>query len=420
MQAANQSGTARITITVADPNGASASRSFVLTVNPVNDPPTISSLANQSTDEDTPTAAIPFSIGDVESTAGSLAISGHSFNQSLVPDANIVFGGSGPNRTLTIMPANNQSATTTITITASDAEGASASRSFVLTVNPVNDPPTIATAANQLSTLSLHDALPIFSIGDVESTAGSLTVTGHSFNQGLVPDGNIVFGGSGPNRTLILVPAANQSGTATVKIGRAACRERAESRSFLLTVNPVNDPPTISSVPDQSMYEATPTAAIPYSIGDLDRTAGSLTVTGHSSNQGLVPDGNILFGGSGPNRTLILVPAANQSGTATVKIGRAACRERAESRSFLLTVNPVNDPPTISSVPDQSMYEATPTAAIPYSIGDLDRTAGSLTVTGHSSNQGLVPDGNILFGGSGPNRTLILVPAANQSGTATV
>ena len=35
----------------------------------MNDPPTISSVANQSTDEDSATTAIPFSIGDVETPA---------------------------------------------------------------------------------------------------------------------------------------------------------------------------------------------------------------------------------------------------------------------------------------------------------------------------------------------------------------
>src|SRR5207247_7203954 len=115
MPATNQSGATTIIITVADLGGASASRSFVLTVNPVNDPPTISSLANQSTDEDTPTAAIAFSIGDVESTAGSLTISGHSFNQDRKPDAKSIFGDSGSNRTVISMHTTNQSCTSTIT-----------------------------------------------------------------------------------------------------------------------------------------------------------------------------------------------------------------------------------------------------------------------------------------------------------------
>src|SRR5207247_1221351 len=82
----------------------------------------------QSTDEDTPTAAIAFFIGEVESSAGSLTLTGHSLNQGLVPDGNIVFGGSGPNRTLTLMPAANQSGTATITITVADPDGASAGR----------------------------------------------------------------------------------------------------------------------------------------------------------------------------------------------------------------------------------------------------------------------------------------------------
>src|SRR5437762_2043089 len=167
MPATNQSGTAWITIMVADPGGASASSSFVLTVNPVNDPPTISSIASQSTDEDTPTVAIPFSIGDVESTASTLTVTDHSFNQALVPDANIVFGGSGPNRTLTMLPAANHSRFPYTTLFRSDPGGASASSSFVLTVNPVNDPPTISSLVNQSTYEDTPTVAILFSIGDV-------------------------------------------------------------------------------------------------------------------------------------------------------------------------------------------------------------------------------------------------------------
>src|SRR5438034_32175 len=271
MPAANQSGTATVTITVADPDGASASSSFVLTVNPVNDPPTISSLTDQSTDEDTPTVAIPFSIGDVESTWSSLTVTGHSSNQGLVPDGNIVFGGSGPSRTLTLMPAANQSGTATIAIRSEERRGGTASRSFVLTVNPVKDPPTISSVADQSTYEDTPTAAIPFSVGDFEPIAGSLTVTGHSSNQGLVPDANIVFGGSGPSRTLTLMPAANQSGTATIAITVADPDGASASRSFVLTVNPVNDPPTISSLADQSTDEDTPTAVGRASCRDVER-----------------------------------------------------------------------------------------------------------------------------------------------------
>src|SRR5205809_615821 len=359
MPAANQSGTAPITITVTDPDGASASSSFVLTVNPVNDPPTISSLANQSRSEERRAGNVAFSICDVESTADSLTVNGHSSNQGLVPDGNIVFGGSGPNRTVTLMPAANQSGTATITITVSDPEGASASRSFVLTVNPVNDPPTISTLANQATDEDTATAAIPFSIGDAESTAGSWRITRQSSSQGLVPYANIVFGGSGPNPTLPLLPAPTHPTRRSSDLTVSDPDGASASRSFVLTVNPVNDPPTISRVADQFTNEDAPTPAIPFSIGDAESTAGSLTVTGHSSNQGLVPDANIVFDGSGQNRTLTLLPAANQSGTATITITVADPDGASASRSFVVTVNAVNDPPTISSVADQSTDEDT-------------------------------------------------------------
>ena len=49
-----------------DGNAGTASDSFVLTVTAVNDPPTISNVTDQTTTEDTATAALGFTVGDVE------------------------------------------------------------------------------------------------------------------------------------------------------------------------------------------------------------------------------------------------------------------------------------------------------------------------------------------------------------------
>src|SRR6185436_19194856 len=222
---------------------------------------------------DTATVAIPFSISDVETTAGSLTLSGHSSNQTLVPDGDIVFGGNGANRTLTVTPVTNQSGTTTITITVADPDGASASRSFLLTVNPVNDPPTISSVTNQSTAEDTATVAIPFSISDVETTAGSLTLSGHSSNQTLVPDGDIVFGGSGPNRTLTVAPAANQSGTTTITITVADPEGASASRSFLLTVNSMNDLPTIPHFADYVTSENKPIVAVPFTVGDVETLA---------------------------------------------------------------------------------------------------------------------------------------------------
>src|SRR5205807_4935800 len=123
---------------------------------------------------------------------------------------------------------------------------------------------------------------------------------------------------------------------------------------------------------------------------------------------------NILFGGSGSNRTVTIRPATNPCGSTTSPLTLSDGDGGAASASFLLTVNSVNDPPTISSVANQTTNEDTPTAAIPFSIGDVETPAGSLTVSGRSSNPVLVPDANILFGGSGSIGTATVRPPANQ------
>src|SRR5205807_1571652 len=136
------------------------------------------------------------------------------------------------------------------------------------------------------------------------------------------------------------------------------------SASFLLTVNAVNHPPTISSVPDQATDEDTPTPAITSTIRDAETTARNLPVSGSPSNQGVVPNANIAFGGSASGRTGTIRPTTNHCGTPTFPTRRSSDLGDTASASFLLTVNAVNDPPTISSVLDQATDEDTPTPAI--------------------------------------------------------
>ncbi len=99
-----------------------------------NTPPTISSISNQTTTQNTATSAIAITINDAETALSSLTMSGSSSNTTPVPNANIVFGGSGGSRTVTITPATNQTGTSTITIGVNDGT-VTTSTSFTLTVN---------------------------------------------------------------------------------------------------------------------------------------------------------------------------------------------------------------------------------------------------------------------------------------------
>ena len=419
VQASNESGNATITVTVTDANGGTASDSFDVIVTPVNDNPTITDIVDQTTNEDTALTNLPFTIGDVETAAAALTVSATTDNPAVLPVANITFGGSGANRTISATPLPNQSGPVMISVTVNDGAGGTAVDIFRIVVNAVNDAPTITDITNQTTNEDTPLSSLPFTIGDVETAAGSLTVSAASSDMTLFPAGSITFGGSGASRTVSLSPAANLSGSATITITVNDGTGGMGTDTFVVTVTAVNDNPTISDITDRATNEDTPLTGVAFTVGDLETAAGSLTVSGSSSNTTLFPAGSITFGGSGANRTVSLSPAANLSGTATITVtvndGAAAA-----SDTFVVTVNAVNDLPTISDVLDQSTNEDVPLSNLPFTIGDVETAASSLTVSGSSSNTTLFPAGSITFGGSGASRTVSLAPAANLSGTATI
>ena len=100
-------------------------------------PPSISSIGDQLIEAGTITQAIAFTVGDAETAASNLAVTGSSSNTQLVSEAGISLGGSGANRTVTITPTTGQTGASTITIKVTDEHGLPAETSFVLTVNAV-------------------------------------------------------------------------------------------------------------------------------------------------------------------------------------------------------------------------------------------------------------------------------------------
>ncbi|MBD2461517.1 tandem-95 repeat protein [Oscillatoria sp. FACHB-1407] len=414
--ASNLSGTATITVNVSD-GTTTATETFNVVVTPVDDLPTISAIADQPVNEDTPTTAIPFTIDDVETPVGSLTLTATSSNPTLVPNGNIVITGTGANRTIRVTPALNQFGTATITLSLSDGANTT-TETFDVVVAAVNDSPTVSAIADQTTNEGTATTAIPFTVGDVETPSGSLIITATSSDGAIVPNGNIVIGGSGANRTVTVTPLPNQSGNVTISVN-VSDGNTTTTETFNLAVGAVDDPPTISAIADQSINEDTPTAALPFTIGDVDTPVGSLTVTAASSNTTLVPNANVVLTGTGSNRAVTVTPVANQSGTTTINL-TVSDGNTTTTETFDVVVGAVNDPPTISAIADQTIDEDQTTTALPFTIGDIETTADLLTVTATSSDTTLVPNGNIVIGGTGANRTVTVTPAANQSGTATI
>jgi hypothetical protein len=112
-------------------------------------------------------------------------------------------------------------------------------------------------------------------------------------------------------------------------------------RSGSTTFTVVNDAPTISAIANRSVVAGASTGPIPFTIGDTETAAGSLTVTRASSNTALIPLANVVLGGSGTARTVTITSAGTATGTSTITIA-VSDGSRSATRSFVVTVTPSN------------------------------------------------------------------------------
>jgi len=169
-----------------------------------NTPPSISDIADQDTDEDTATALIEFTVGDAETTPASLVVSGTSDNPLLVHDHEIAISGAGENRQVQITPEPDAFGTATITLVVSDGED-TAEASFLLTVNSVNDAPSLALPTGALAYQAGSGPQPVDPAALV-SDIDSANLAGGFLHVALVANGqaedrlNVRHVGNGPGQ----------------------------------------------------------------------------------------------------------------------------------------------------------------------------------------------------------------------------
>jgi len=100
-------------------------------------PVSISTIANRIINQNGSTGPIPFTLSGY--SPFTVAVNATSSNPSLIRADSFIFAGTGSSRSVAITPLLDQSGTATITLTARNASGGSASTSFLITVVPVND-----------------------------------------------------------------------------------------------------------------------------------------------------------------------------------------------------------------------------------------------------------------------------------------
>ena len=172
-----------------------------------------------------------------------------------------------------------------------------------------------------------------------------------------------------------------------------------------ITVNPVNDAPTLDVLGDRIINKDAPLQTV--SLAGISAGGGesqTLTITAVSNNPSLVPKPTINYTSPNATGSLTFAPAANQSGTALITVtvddggGTANGGVQSVARTFTVTVNSVNHAP-VNTVPGaQNINQGTSlifsTAnSNRISIADVDAGANELQVTLTATNATLTLNG---------------------------
>jgi len=180
-----------------------------------------------------------------------------------------------------------------------------------------------------------------------------------------------------------------------------------------------DQPPGIVAPPAQTTAEDQALGPIAFAVDDVMTAPEALIVSATSSNLAVVANSGLTLGGSGATRTLTVTPVAQAFGNTTITL-QVSDGTSVTSATFLLTVTSVNDVPTLSSIAAQTTAQGVATTPAPFTVADLETPAADLTLTGTSSNQALVANAGIVFGGGGTSRSVTVTPLAGQSGQTTI
>ncbi|QHG94123.1 tandem-95 repeat protein [Vibrio parahaemolyticus] len=360
--AENFHGDAEITYTLTD--GALTDQATVnVTVNAVNDTPVVeSNLADQTLAEDfTPyTIDLNTAFSDVDNVDGELTFSVSGNSNVLVSIENGI---------ATISPTADWNGSETLTFTATDPSGESVSQTVDFTVAPVVD-------IKADSTNVVEDTPTIINVLGNDTFEGDGKVVSLDTNNGpangtvsVNPDGSVTY-----------TPNDNYQGTDSftyiVTSGGVS-----ESTTVEVNVTPVNDAPVAKDDIATTQEDTAVTIDVLPNDSDVDGDKLSIQSATVPEAQGKVEivDGKLVF-----------TPAENFNGHAEITY-TVTDGELTDEAKVTVTVNPVNDAPTIKVDAVESITEdavSTDTVVATLTVRDTDTPEDQLTVSLENNSNG--------------------------------
>ncbi|ENE9529204.1 tandem-95 repeat protein, partial [Vibrio parahaemolyticus] len=360
--AENFNGDAEITYTVTD--GALTDQATVkVTVNAVNDTPVVeSNIADQALAEDfTPyTIDLNTAFSDVDNVDGELtfSVSGNSNIQVAIV-----------NGIATITPTADWNGSETLTFTATDPSGESISQTVNFTVAPVAD--IVADKATVV-----EDTPTIIKVLGNDTFEGDGKVVSLDTNNGpangtvsINPDGSVTY-----------TPNDNYHGEDTftyiVTSGGVS-----ESAIVEVNVTPVNDAPVAKDDIATTQEDTAVTIDVLPNDSDVDGDKLSIESASVPKEQGTVEV---------VNGKLVFTPAENFNGDAEITY-TVTDGQLTDEAKVTVTVNPVNDAPTIKVDAVESITEnavSTDTVVATLTVRDTDTSEDQLTVSLENNSNG--------------------------------
>ncbi len=266
----------------------------------------------------------------------------------------------------------------------------------------VNDQPTLDLPADRTvqedsgaTTVILTGIIagtPALGGGDPGLESQVLAVTATSSAPGVVPDPVVVYTSPATSAQLVFAPLPSANGSAVISVrvrddgGTARGGVDTLVRTFTVTVQPANDPPTIPAIADRTLAEDETSTALTtvtiagISAGPADENGQTLEVTAISDNPAVVGIASTAFDPASGTARVRLAPVADANGSARVFVGVLDNAGGSAAQVFTVTITPVADDPRLTVGPNPHCPVGSGTVILPTHLllSDPDGTAASL------------------------------------------
>ncbi|MCO6359901.1 tandem-95 repeat protein [Roseivirga pacifica] len=405
--AANFSGSANLTVKLIEVGTTelyAKQRTFKVIVDPVNDSPVLAAISSQTIDEDN-VFTYTLSTTDIDA---ALPV----FDYNVTPNIQGVASVSVSGNLLTITPQANYNGVVNFSVVADDRLGTSTSlsesQSFDLTINAVNDAPSVS---QTIQTQNVVQGFPTYTLDlaeyfeDVETASDQLTYS-------LAGTASTLFTLSVNNNLLSVTPIAGQTGTENIQIDVTDGELSASQTVTFNLENQAADIQVANALADVTLDEDFGQHTIDISNVFIDANDAN-AVFSFSTN------GLTRIGASIVNNELVFNSPSDFNGTEEVYL-IATANGKTSFLNFNIQVNAVNDAPTLGSAANQTIQEDFSMNGVYLSFEDIDNSSDQLTFSAVSSNTDLLKNESIVITEEAAGISIAATPEANASGSATI